>query len=394
VKIWDKGYTLDEAVEAFTVGEDYLLDGRLVRYDCLASMAHARTLEKAGILTGGEAEALVAELGHIITLAQEGKFPIAREQEDCHTAIEAHLTARLGEAGRKIHTARSRNDQVLAAMRLYCMDGLERCLEGALGLEEAVKAFAGRHGGVEIPGYTHTRKAMPSSVAMWAGALADSMKENRLLMEAALQLMDQSPLGSGAGYGIPLDIDREFTAREAGFSRVQQNPVYVQLSRGKFESTLLHGLTQVMYDLNRFSCDMIFFSMPEMGLFRLPGRFCTGSSIMPQKKNPDVLELLRAKYHVLLSYEVQVKGMAANLITGYNRDLQLCKEPVMKGLDIAIESLEIMKLIFDGLEVDEEKCRQAMTEELFATDRAYQLVRQGVPFREAYRRIGAQYSGS
>jgi argininosuccinate lyase len=235
---------------------------------------------------------------------------------------------------------------------------------------------------------------MPSSVAMWAGALADSMKENRLLMEAALQLMDQSPLGSGAGYGIPLDIDREFTAREAGFSRVQQNPVYVQLSRGKFESTLLHGLTQVMYDLNRFSCDMIFFSMPEMGLFRLPGRFCTGSSIMPQKKNPDVLELLRAKYHVLLSYEVQVKGMAANLITGYNRDLQLCKEPVMKGLDIAIESLEIMKLIFDGLEVDEEKCRQAMTEELFATDRAYQLVRQGVPFREAYRRIGAQYSGS
>jgi argininosuccinate lyase len=390
-RLWDKGAALDREAERFTVGEDYLLDRKLVQYDCLASIAHARALGKAGLLTATEVRRLVRELNRIIALDKKGKFKISRSEEDCHTAIENHLTRRLGDAGKKIHTARSRNDQVLTALRLYCKEELGDCRKLAQALVQSLRGFVKKYGRVKFPGYTHMRKAMPSSIAMWGGAYVDSMKDNLKLVDAALELMDQSPLGTGAGYGVPLRIDRRRTAKLLGFKRVQQNPVYAQMSRGKFEATLLHALSQIMFDLNRISSDLVLFSMPELGYFEIPREFCTGSSMMPQKKNPDVLELLRAKYHAVVSCEFYVKSVTGNLPSGYNRDVQLTKEPTMRGLEIAKESLSVASRLVKKLRVNKENCRKALTEEIYATEKAYRLVRKGVPFREAYREVGRKY---
>ncbi|MFA6553529.1 MAG: lyase family protein, partial [Patescibacteria group bacterium] len=255
----------------------------------------------------------------------------------------------------------------------------------------AMRKFSKKYGKIEFPGYTHTRKAMPSSIALWTGAYIESMQDNVKILESVLELIDFSPLGTGAGYGVPLKIDRAYTAQLLGFKRVQGNPIYAQNSRGKFESSILHALSLVMLDLNKMATDLILFSMPEFGYFGLPKEFCTGSSIMPQKKNPDVLELIRAKYHVVVSYEIQVKGLAGNLISGYHRDLQLTKEPVMKGLDIVQKSLDITALVFSGLSVNKKHCSTAMTQEVYATNEVYKLVKNGVPFREAYRQVAQKF---
>ena len=217
------------------------------------------------------------------------------------------------------------------------------------------------------------------------------MKDNLKLADAALELIDQSPLGTGAGYGVPLKIDRQRTAKLLGFKRVQKNPVYAQMSRGKFEATLLHALSQIMFDLNKISSDLILFSMPELGYFEIPEEFCTGSSMMPQKKNPDVLELLRAKYHAVVSCELYVKSVTANLLSGFNRDVQLTKGPTMQGLEIAKESLSVAARIFKKLRVNKENCKKALTEEIYATEKAHELVRKGKPFREAYGEVAREY---
>jgi argininosuccinate lyase len=393
MKIWEKGYTLDEAVEAYTVGEDHLLDAALVVYDCQGSIAHARMLQRMGILNRRELKRLVAELEAIERLAREGRFPISRGDEDCHTAIENHLIRTLGEAGMKIHTARSRNDQVLTALRLYYKDLLESCRERMDRLITALRRFARKYGKIELPGYTHTRKAMPSSIGMWATAFIDSMKDDARLIRVARDLVDQSPLGTAAGYGVPLPLDRPLTARLLGFARVQENPIYTQFSRGKFESTMLHAFGQVMFDLNKLSCDLILLSMPEFGYFELPLEFCTGSSIMPQKRNPDVLELVRGNYHVVVSCEHQIQGLSANLPSGYNRDIQLSKGPTIKAADLTLRSLEVIALLVGRLGVDPDRCREGLTEEVYATQRAYDLVKKGVPFREAYRTVARERRG-
>jgi len=388
MKLWEKGYKLNTLIEKFTVGDDYILDRKLVKYDCIASIAHAKMLGKIGILKKEEVGKLVRELSNIIKL--DKKFIILKEDEDCHTAIENYLTKKLGVLGKKIHTARSRNDQVLTALRLFYRDELNECEKLMHEYIRAMGAFVKKWGNVKLPGYTHTRKAMPSSIRVWGTAFIDSMYDNLELTEETLELIDQSPLGTGAGYGVPLDIDRKYAAKLLGFSRVQE-PVYTQISRGKFEATILHSLSQVMFDINKIASDLIIFSMPEFEYFELPKEFTTGSSIMPQKKNPDVLELLRAKYHVVVSYEFQVKSMTANLISGYNRDLQLTKEPAMKGLEITKESISIMALIFKNLKVNESRCKDALTEDVYATEKAYNLVKKGIPFREAYREISKKY---
>jgi argininosuccinate lyase len=391
VKLWKKKMEPDPEIERFTVGDDPVLDLRLLRYDCIASIAHAKMLGRIKILNVEEVRRLTEELEAVLRLADEGKFAIPRGLEDCHTAIENHLTERLGELGKKIHTARSRNDQVLAALRLFYMDELSRIREAAQALSRELVSLSKRSGGIRLPGYTHTRKAMVSSVALWANGFREWFEDDIRLLDFIRSLVDRSPLGTGAGYGVPLDVDRPFTAREAGFSEVQDNPVYVQLSRGKFEATLLHALGQLMLGLNRMSSDLILFSMPEIGYFTLPEAFCTGSSIMPQKKNPDVLELIRAKYHEVLSRETQLKTATANLISGYHRDLQLTKKPVMEAFDITRECLAIAARVVTSLGVDTEACAKGLTEEVFATERVYDLVKQGMPFREAYRTIGKQY---
>jgi len=390
-QLWKKKREPNPDILRFTSGEDPILDQRLIPYDCKASIAHAKMLGKIGILTSEEVQKLVQELEHIILLHQEGQFTITAEQEDCHTAIENHLTKVLGALGEKIHTARSRNDQVIAALRLFYKEALTSIQEKTKELIKALEDLSQRFGSVVLPGYTHTRKAMPSSIALWAGGYREAFQDDLRLLDFVYDLMDQSPLGTGAGFGVPLEIDRVFTAKEAGFSRVQENPIYVQLSRGKFESTLVHGLAQLLLDINRMATDLILFSMPEFGFFILPEAFCTGSSIMPQKKNPDVLELLRAKYHGVAARSQELQSLIANLISGYHRDLQLSKKPVMEALDTTRECIEMMTRVIQNLQVDEAACRKAMTKELFATEEVYALVRQGIPFREAYRRVGKRY---
>jgi len=392
MKLWNES-NLNKEIEDFTVGEDYILDQKLVKYDCLASIAHAKMLGKIGILKKKEVKKLVKELDNIIELDRKGKFKIKKEQEDCHTAIENYLTRKLGDLGKKIHTGRSRNDQVLVALRLYYREKLNEDKGLILKLIQTFKKFLRRYGKIKLPGYTHTRKAMPSSVALWGNSFIDSMKDSLKILNLALELINQSPLGTGPGYGMPyLKLDRRFTAKLLGFKKVQRNPIYTQNSRGKFESTILHALSLIMFDLNKIATDLIIFSMPEFGYFEIPKEFCTGSASMPQKRNPDALELVRAKYHTLTAYEFQIKNTISNLLSGYSRDLQLTKEPVMKGLELTKENLSIMNLIISGLKVNRENCQKALTGEVFATEEVYQLVKKGVPYREAYRKISKKYA--
>jgi len=386
-KLWDKGVDLDKAVEAFTVGKDPELDNVLIPYDCKASIAHARMLGEMGYLENNEVEKLVMELENIISFHREDNFTIKVSQEDCHTAIEEYLVEQLGDVGKKIHTARSRNDQVLTALRLYYKEALQEIIDLGESWIKVLEKFGEENYDVSFPGYTHMQKAMPSSMAMWAAAYVDGMKDDLSMLKSVAKLIDQSPLGSAAGYGVPIKIDKEMTAKEMGFDRVQNNPIYCQLSRGKFELSILHGLGQIMLTINRLASDLILYSMTEFGYISLPEEFCTGSSIMPQKKNPDVLELLRGSYHIISGYETQVKGLTANLISGYNRDIQLSKEPIMQGINLGIDCFKISAAVIEALKVNKDICDAAMTDELFETEKAYKLVEKGIPFREAYRQV-------
>ncbi len=391
MKLWQKEVLADKKIETYTVGDDAVLDLELVEYDCRGSAAHAEMLGKIGIITGDEVKLLVKELDRIAGLARKGEFDIRVETEDCHTAIENHLTAVLGEVGKKIHTYRSRNDQVQTALRLFYKDRLQGVKNLVNAFIRGLVRFRESYGDIPLPGYTHTRKAMPSSVQLWAGAFIEAMNDNRLVVEGAMELVDQSPLGSGAGYGIPHPIDRHFTARQMGFQRVQANPLYVQNSRGKFEAHILNVLSLSMLDLNKLASDLIVFSMPEWGFFKLPGDFLTGSSIMPHKQNPDFLEVLRANYHRIVSLEARVKGMVGNLISGYHRDVQLTKGPVFEGFRVTEQSLEIVTKLFERLEVDQERCEAAMTDELFSAQKAFLLAQQGIPFRDAYQMTAKEF---
>jgi argininosuccinate lyase len=393
-KLWQKRYQLNGQIEDFTVGDDYILDRQLVRYDCLASIAHAQMLGKIGILSEENVKVLVNELEGIIELDKKGKFKVLKSDEDCHTAIENHLTKHCGHAGKMIHTFRSRNDQVLAALRLLYKDELSKISALIIKINKTLSQFQKRYTHVKIPGFTHTRKAMPSSIELWSNAIIDSMQDNQKMVDADYDLINQSPLGTGAGYGIPFKIDRQYTTKQLGFSRIQENPIYTQNSRGKFEASMLHTLSLILFDINKIASDLILFTLPELAFFELPDEFLTGSSMMPQKKNPDVLELLRANYHVIVSYEFQVKNIIANLISGYHRDFQQTKGPTLRGFEITKKSLSVLNLVFENLRVNENNCKRAMTNELFATEKAYRLVKQGIPFRDAYLTVAKEFSDS
>lgn len=394
MKLWENNYKLDKSVEKFTVGVDYLIDQKLIKYDCLASIAHAKMLNKIGILKPGECAKIVKTLEEIIELDKKGVFVIKVEDEDCHTSIENFLVEKLGDLGKKIHTARSRNDQVLTALRLFYKDEIKSAVQLVDSLVKALVVFEEKYGSVEMPGYTHMRKAMPSSIGLWTNSFVESMNDNKKLMLYVYDFIDKSPLGTGAGYGLPIQIDKEMTAELLGFNNVHNNPLYAQNSRGKFESIILNGLTQIMLDLNKIAMDILLFSTFEYAYMELSEKVCTGSSIMPHKKNPDVLELIRAKYHQILSYEFEVKSIISNLPSGYNRDLQLTKKPVMDGFEITKESLNMMILVLKNLHVNEEKCKKAMTDEVYATEKAYNLIGKGVPFRDAYKEVAKVYKPS
>lgn len=390
-KLWDKGKPLDKKIEKFTVGNDNALDQKLVEYDCKASIAHAKMLREMHLISSEEADRLIHELKKIIDEEKNGKFIIKIEDEDSHSAIENRLIKSLGEVGSKIHIARSRNDQVLVALRLYYKDSINKIYQLTEKCISTIHKFGNKHHH-DFPGYTHMQKAMPSSIDLWAKAYADALTDDLKTLENTLNIVDQNPLGSAAGYPLSIDIDRELTTRELNFKTTQSNSIYCQLSRGKFELLIIDSFTQIMLTLNRLSSDIILFSMPQFGYFEIPEKYCTGSSIMPQKKNPDVLELIRAKYHILLGYGSSVRSITSNLISGYNRDLQLIKEPIIEGMNIVYDCLDIMNLIFVDIKVNKDRCLSDLSKDLYATEEVYGLVKKGIPFRKAYRQIAKKFN--
>jgi argininosuccinate lyase len=386
-KLWQKNYTLDALVEEFTVGEDYILDADLVVADCLGSIAQARMLETIGIVTASEREALEIELRVIAGEGQEGRFEVLREEEDCHTAIENRLVEKVGEAGKKVHTGRSRNDQVLTALRIFerafLLEFSSRGVKTVLSLAD----FALKHRDVPMPGRTHMQIAMPSSVGLWAGAFAEELMGHLSVLPAIYDLVDQCPLGAGAGYGVPLPLDREHTAALLGFSRVQNNVLYAVSSRGGAEGWILTLAEQLGFTLSRLAQDLILFSMPEFGYFSLPDELCSGSSIMPQKKNPDVLELLRGKAVTLAHAAAAVRSYGHGLPSGYNRDIQESKGPFARASRTILLCLEAAGLTVNSLAVHRKKLESAFVPEIFATDAAMELVADGLSFRDAYRQV-------
>lgn len=389
-KLWQKDYSLNKLVESFTVGEDYLLDRRLINSDCVASIAHAAMLNSIGILKNEEFHGLRRELRRIIELNKSGDFTIELAEEDCHTAIENHLTAVLGEAGKKIHTGRSRNDQIIAAIRLYSRSFLLDFQRDCLNLVRVLLDFAGKNSSVPMPGRTHMQLAMPSSVGLWAGAFAEEILDDLSLITAVYELNNMSPLGSAASYGVPLPIDREQVAEALGFKKVQNNVLYVNNSRGKIEAVILDGVEKVMLTLSKIAQDIILFSIPEFGYFTLPDDICRGSSIMPQKKNPDVLELVRARAASVSLQSLQIKSIIRALPSGYNADFQETKPPFIRGADSALSCVRIMTLTVNKLKVNEEKLIAGFLPEIYAADRAIELVGKGIPFREAYSQVAAE----
>ncbi len=393
MKLWQKNYKINSKIEKFTVSKDYLLDYNLVKYDCNASIAHAKMLCEIDVLNKDELNKLIKGLNKIIKSHEKGKFVIYQQDEDCHTAIENYLTKHYGEVGKKIHTARSRNDQVLTALRLYEKKELSGIVELLKKIVTTINDVSKKNSGANLPGYTHMQKAMPTTINSWLGCFSASFNEDITQLNNLIDLINSSPLGSAAGFGVPvLKIDKKLTSELMGFKDYIKNPIYAQMTRSKYEPSILHVLSQIMFSLNKLSSDLIMFSMKEFRYISLPEEFCTGSSIMPQKKNPDVLELIRAKYHVVLAEEFKVKSIVSNLISGYNRDMQLTKGPVINSIEIVKECLEIMNLLLNKIKVNENKCQLAITPEMYATQEVYMKVKKNVPFREAYQQKAKELS--
>ena len=390
-KLWQKGYSVNEQVERFEAAQNSHLDTRLVRHDIWGSLAHAAMLHHTGILNETEYQALQATLGDIIEMDAHHEFVIAASDEDVHTRVENYLSAHTGAAGKKIHMARSRNDQVLVDLRLYGKEQLHFVAEKLGQFCDALLTFASEHADIPMPGYTHMQRAMLSSVGLWASSFAEALLDDEQLLSAAYAINDQSPLGSAAGYGVPIAIDRQFVAEKLGFAHVQNNVIYAQNSRGKIEVAIVQALSQIMLDLSKFAQDVLLFSTVEYGFFHIPQELCTGSSIMPQKRNLGVMELVRARTHTMLAYQQQIFGIVSGLPSGYNMDYQETKAPFMDALDLVQESLDICTLVISNIGINKERMIAACTFELFAADRAYELSQTAnLPFRDAYRIVGAE----
>lgn len=386
-KLWHKSWQLDTFIESFETKDDLLLDQKLIPYDIQGSIAHAKMLNKIGILSKDELSKLVQGLNKVLKLAKKGKFKLKFGDEDMHTKIESYLTKNYGEVGKKIHTARSRNDQVLTALRLYSKVELEKIQKEVTKLKKTFTEFNKKYGAIPMPGYTHMQKAMPSSIGIWAGSFSSALKNDLKILNAACGLIDQSPLGSAAGFGVPMELDKKYTANLLNFKTVQENPIYCQQSRGKFEAFVLAALIQTLLTINKFVSDLMLFTTQEFGFFEVSSKITTGSSIMPQKKNLDLAELLRSKVHLVLGNYVQIISLSSNLISGYNRDLQDSKKPLMDSLEITLESLKATKILLENIVPNEIKLKLAMTGDLFVAEKALKLVLKGESFRSAYKKI-------
>ncbi|HEX9139047.1 MAG TPA: argininosuccinate lyase, partial [Steroidobacteraceae bacterium] len=380
-RLWDKGAPLDERVLEFTAGEDHALDERLVTYDVRASLAHARMLGAQGLLSASDLQAICAALQSLGDEHARGQWRIELADEDGQTALERRLTERIGAAGERIHLGRSRNDQVLAALRLYLAEVIGQLQEGTQHVADALERLAERQGKLALPGYTHMQQAMPSSVGLWAQGFAAELRDDAEGLAAAQRRVGKNPLGSAAGYGTPgLALDRAATTRELGFASIHEPVTAVQLARGKAEAEVLFCIALLAQDLGRLAADLLLYYTQEFAFIELPDAFTTGSSIMPQKRNPDVLELVRGRSASALSCLVEALAICAKLPSGYQRDLQLLKAPLFRGIDQCEQSLEIMAAIIDALRFAPERIR--LDPALHAAEEAYALVReQGLSFR-------------
>ena len=390
-RLWDQGEALDEQVLRYTAGEDHRLDSRLVPYDVRGSIAHAAMLQAAGLLAAEDCAAICEGLEALAVEHAAGKWEITLEDEDVHTALESRLTARIGEAGARLHLGRSRNDQVLAALRLYLRDAVAALAAGARAAAAALDGLAGREAATLLPGYTHLQPAMPSSVPLWAGGFAAELRDDAEGLEACSRRIEKNPLGSAAGYGVPLlPVDRESTRRRLGFAAVHEPVTAVQLSRGKAEAQVLFEIALLMQDLGRLAADLVLFATAEFGFVSLPAEMTTGSSIMPQKRNPDVFELIRGRSATAAGCLAEALAVPAKLPSGYHRDLQLLKPPLFRGIDLAEETLAIAAAALPGVRFHPERIR--LDPGLHAAEEAYRLVlAEGIPFREAYRRVGKRF---
>ncbi len=388
MKLWDKGFSTDKKIDQFTVGNDRELDLVLAQYDVIASKAHAQMLGKVGLIPQEEAHALVRELNEIEASIGKGEFTIETDFEDMHSKIEFLLTEKLGDIGKKIHTARSRNDQVLVAMQLYLKAELTEIKTQTKQLFDLLLALAAQHQKVLLPGYTHLQIAMPSSFGLWFSAYAESLIDDLYFLDAAYKIADQNPLGSAAGYGSSFPIDRTFTTKELGFESLKYNVVAAQMGRGKVEKATAMGISSIAATLSKLAMDITLYMSQNFDFISFPNELTTGSSIMPHKKNPDVFELIRAKCNNIQAVPNQLTLVTSNLPSGYHRDFQLVKEIVLPALQDTKACLEIMTFSLRQVQVNTTILDDPKYDYLFSVDTLNELVKSGMPFREAYKEMG------
>ncbi|MCC2547868.1 argininosuccinate lyase [Hymenobacter sp. BT175] len=388
MKIWDKGIAVDKKIEQFTVGRDRELDVYLARFDVRSSMAQAVMLAKVGLISSAENEQLQQGLSELEAQIEAGTFTIDDSFEDVHSKLEFYLTDKFGDAGKKIHTARSRNDQVLTAIQLFLKDYTERAAAKVLALVEVMLDKAAAHQTDLMPGYTHFQAAMPSSFGLWFSAYAEHLLLDIALFEAAHAVADQNPLGSGAGFGSSFPIDRQLTTREMGFGNLAVSSVGAQMLRGKTEKTVAFALAGICGTLSKLAYDLVLYNSQDLAFVELPKEFTTGSSIMPHKKNPDVFELVRARCNVLQGLPTTIMLATNNLPSGYHRDFQLLKEVMFEPMAQLLDILDILLFALPQLKIKPDLLNHAKYDGIFSVENINQLIQAGVPFREAYKQVG------
>lgn len=389
MKLWDKGQaSTNDIVDQFTVGQDRVLDLQIAEYDLRASKAHARMLNSIDILSNEEAKNILKELNRLLDEVESGGFTIEKDFEDVHSKIEYELTQKLGETGKKIHAGRSRNDQVLVCLHLYAKDQIEEIKQLIKNLFEELTELSEKHKKVIIPGYTHMQVAMPSSFGLWFGAYAESLIDDLHILNATYKISDQNPLGSAAGYGSSLPLDRRKTTELLNFSTLKYNSVAAQMSRGRLEKSVSYALSSVAGTLSKMAMDVCLFMNQNFSFLSFPDELTTGSSIMPHKKNPDVFELVRAKCNSIQNLPNELTLITNNLPNGYHRDFQLLKEKLFPAVQNLKECLDISRFMFQHVKVNENIIDDPKYDYLFSVEEVNRKVMQNTPFREAYREVG------
>ncbi len=390
MKLWDKGFSTDKKIDIFTVGNDRELDLILAKYDVLGSIAHAKMLHKMEILSDKEIDAVVAKLNQILQDIANGNFTIEDTFEDVHSKVEFLLTEALGDTGKKIHTARSRNDQVLVDVHLYLKDEITDVKKQIKDLFDVLIAKADEHKDVLLPGYTHLQVAMPSSFGLWFSSYAESLIDDVYMLNAAYKIADQNPLGSAAGYGSSFPIDREMTTKLLGFETLKYNVVAAQMSRGKTEKALAFGMSAVAGTLSKFAMDICLYMSQNFNFVSFPDELTTGSSIMPHKKNPDVFELIRGKCNAIQALPYELTLITNNLPSGYQRDLQLLKASILPAIQTLKSCLELLLFSIKNVQVNTKILEDTKYDFLFTVEEVNKLVQDGVAFRDAYKMVGAR----